>query len=72
MNAVSFLLFRGFSIPSPVQLIIFLADLCIPWTAQATFDPARPIKGDVVIYFCNVRRFPLISLAFNIEIDYNA
>ena len=72
MNAVSFLLSRGFSIPSPVQLIISLPDLCIPRMVQAAFDPVRPIKGGIVIYFCYVRRFPMISLAFNIEIDYNA
>ena len=58
--------------PFPVQLIISLPDLCIPRMVQAAFDPVRPIKGGIVIYFCYVRRFPMISLAFNIEIDYNA
>ena len=72
MNAVAFRLFRGFSIPSPVQLIISLPDLCIPRMAQAEFDPVRPIKGGIVIYFCYVRRFAMISLGFNIELDYNA
>ena len=64
--------FLGFSILSPVQLIISLPDLCIPRMVQAAFDPVRPIKGGIVIYFCHARRFPMISLAFNIEIDYNA
>ena len=44
--------FLGFSILSPVQLIISLPDLCIPRMVQAAFDPVRPIKGGIVIYFC--------------------
>ena len=67
MNAVSFLLFRGFSIPSPVQLIISLPDLEQVLSGCAEIPGTKMSPDDCLYYTPEEYRLHLERILWYLE-----